>query len=59
MKYLPEDKHEELEQAIAEAERKYYQEHAPELLEEYERALQEELDAMNNGDNVIVSDTRF
>jgi len=59
MKYLPEDKHEELEQAIAEAERKFYMENAPELLEEYERALQEELDDMNNGDNVVVSDTRF
>lgn len=56
LKYLPEDKHEELEGAIAEAERDYYENQAPELLEEYERTLQEEID--RNSDMVIVSDDR-
>jgi len=41
MKYIPEDKVEELQEAMAEAERKYYQENAPELLEEYEKTMEE------------------
>jgi len=57
LQYLPEDKHEELEQAISTAERDYYTNQAPELLEEYERSLQDELDA--NPDNTIVSDVDF
>lgn len=57
MDYIPEDKHPELEQAIQQAERKYYEEHAPDLLEEYEKSLQEELELDSN--NVIVEDLNF
>lgn len=53
--YLPEDKHEELQEAIATAERTFYETQAPHLLEEYERSLEEQVSA----DNVIVSDTQF
>lgn len=56
LKYVPEDKVGELEEAIGEAERTFYEEQAPELLEEYERAMQEEQDTQ---DEVIVSDTNF
>lgn len=57
MDYIPEDKHLELEEAIQGAERKYYEEYAPELLEEYEKSLQDEieLDTLN----VVVSDSQF
>jgi len=56
-RYIPEDKHEELEQAIASAERDYYATKAPELLEEYDKAMQEELDSLPDKDNdIIVSD---
>jgi len=58
MQYVPEDKHNELEVAIATAEREYYEKHAPELLEEYDRAMQEEIDAIeaNKPNDIIVSD---
>lgn len=55
LKYVPEDKHEELESAIATAERNFYSERAPELLEEYEKAVQEGMESANP-DDVIVSD---
>ncbi|MNH25730.1 hypothetical protein D3C79_857470 [compost metagenome] len=55
MQYVPEDKHEELESAIAQAERNFYSERAPELLEEYEQAVQEGMQELNP-DDVIVSD---
>lgn len=54
MKYVPEDKHEELEAAIAAAERQFYHDRAPELLEEYEKAVQEGMVA--DPDDTIVSD---
>lgn len=57
MEYLPEDKHEELGEAIAEAERNYYEEHAPDLIDDYEAQLQDELD--KNPDNTIVDDVNF
>ena len=50
--YLPEDKHDELQEAIAKAERTFYEEQAPEYLEEYERTLEEEV-----GTDVVVSDS--
>jgi len=55
LKYLPEDKHEELETAIATAEREFYHSRAPELVQEYEEAVQAGMD------DVVVSDedTRF
>lgn len=59
LQYLPEDKHEELEEAIAQAERSFYADQAPEYLEEYERTMQEELDSMQTGNDVIVSDTKW
>lgn len=46
MRYLPEDKLGELEHAVAEAERLYYETEAPHLLEDYERVMQDELDAL-------------
>lgn len=52
LEYLPEEKHEELQAAIATAEHKFYEEKAPEFLEEYERSIEEQND-------VVVSDTQF
>ena len=42
LKYLPPEKHTELEQAMIEAERNFYLQNAPELVEEYERQLREQ-----------------
>jgi hypothetical protein len=42
LQYLPEDKHKELEDAIMQAERTFYEEEAPEYLDEYEKAIEEE-----------------
>ncbi|MMZ43586.1 hypothetical protein D1872_51460 [compost metagenome] len=50
LKYVPEDKHEELDAAIAAAERQFYHDRAPELVEEYEKAVQEGME------EIIVSD---
>jgi hypothetical protein len=50
MKYIPEDKLEEVEEAIATAERMFYTERAPELVEEYDRAVQAGMS------DIIVSD---
>lgn len=55
LKYLPEDKHAELDAAISAAERKFYEEEAPEYLEEYDKAVSGEIDeALTNkgGDTV-------
>lgn len=57
MEYVPEDKIPELESAIQMAERNYYEQYAPELLEEYDKALQEEIELDAN--NVIVDDLNF
>lgn len=54
MKYLPEDKLEEIHEAIENAEREFYTEYAPEYLEDYDNEIErrqiEEMDA------IIVSD---
>lgn len=57
--YIPEDKLSELDDAIANAERNFYSTQAPDLLEEYERAMQEELDNQLSQDDIVVSDTKF
>jgi hypothetical protein len=57
LQYLPEDKHDELQEAIALAERTFYEEQAPEYLEEYERTLEEQL--QQDPGNTVVSDTQF
>lgn len=57
MKYLPEDKFEELQEAISAAERSFYEQEAPELVDEYEKVVQEDMD--KNPDNILVSDTAF
>ena len=57
MRYVPEDKHVELQEAIAVAERTYYENEAPDLLEEYDKSLQDDIDS--NSANTIVSDVRF
>jgi len=59
LQYVPEDKHMELEQAIQDAERAYYENEAPELLEEYEKTLQTEIDEIKTGQSTIVSNTQF
>ena len=59
LSYLPEDKHEEVYQAMAKAEHEFYEERAPQFLEEYEKTVQEELAAMRDNDDIIVSDTKF
>ncbi len=55
MKYVPEDKHEELEAAIQQAERSFYAERAPELVEDYDRAVEEGMRELNEGGDTIVS----
>jgi hypothetical protein len=45
LQYLPEDKHAELDSAIALAERKFYEEEAPEYLDEYDKAITDEMDS--------------
>lgn len=54
LEYLPEDKVDEVQEAIANAERKFYEEQAPEFLEDYERSIEEA-----NPSNTVVSDTQF
>lgn len=58
MQYIPEDKIEELEAAVSKAERDFYVERAPELVEEYDRATQEQLDDISNN-QIIVSDSPY
>jgi hypothetical protein len=41
-KYVPEDKWEELDQVMSDTERKYYEENAPEYLDQYEQVISEE-----------------
>lgn len=55
MEYLPEDKHEELELAISNAERNFYEHQAPEYLDEYEKSIQEDI----NDNDPIVSDIEY
>lgn len=57
--YLPEDKHDEVYEAMVKAERQYYEEQAPEFLEDYEKSLEEEADRYNVADEGNVSNTRF
>lgn len=57
LQYLPEDKHDELQEAISVAEREFYETQAPEYLEEYERSLEEQL--AEDPSNTVVSDTQF
>lgn len=56
-KYVPEDKLEELQEAVAEAERVFYQEKAPEYVDEYEKAIQESIEEDPN--NQVYSDGGF
>lgn len=51
--YIPEDKLEELQQAIEDAERTFYENSAPEFLEEYERSLEEQY---GSPESTVVSD---
>jgi hypothetical protein len=55
MKYVPDEVIPELEEAIANAERNFYETKAPDMLEEYDKATEQEL----RGDDVVVSDTQF
>ena len=43
MKYISDDKLEEIQDEIEEAERKFYTEYAPEYLEEYDKAIQDRI----------------
>lgn len=54
MKYLPEDKIEELQEAVSEAERVFYEQQAPEYAEEYEKAIQEGIE--EDPENQVYSD---
>lgn len=44
LQYLPEDKHEEVYEAMAEAEHRFYVEQAPDFLDDYEAKVQQEMD---------------
>lgn len=59
MKYLPEDKHEELEKAIADAERQFYHDKAPDLIHEYEQATEDQLALLSLGDPNDEPESRF
>ena len=59
LKYIPEDKVEELQEAVAEAERKYYQEEAPEYLDAYEQSIEEQVKELQINDDTIISDTKY
>lgn len=48
MKYLPEDKYNEIQEAMSAAEQDFYKEHAPELLEEYQATMEEEIDKQSD-----------
>lgn len=56
LSYLPEERHEEVYDAMVLAERTYYEESAPQFLDDYEKALEEEI---STGDGTVVSNTRF
>lgn len=58
-KYIDPDKIPELEEAIATAEHEFYETKAPEYLEQYEQATQEQLDEISNTQDIIVSDSAF
>lgn len=55
LKYLPEEHHEEVYEAMADAEHAFYSERAPELLEEYEKAMKDEINSIANNQ----ADTMF
>lgn len=57
--YLPEEKHNEVYEAMVKAEREYYETQAPEFLDEYEKSLEEEVGSYHDSDDTIVSNTRF
>lgn len=59
LKYIPEDRIEELQEALEAAERDFYAEAAPELLEEYEQTVQDEMAEMATGEDCVVADTKF
>ena len=44
LKYLPEDKYDELQQAVSVAEQQFYEQQAPELIDDYEKATQDRLE---------------
>ncbi len=44
LEYLPEERHAELTEAISAAEREFYETQAPELLEQYEESLKEDIE---------------
>lgn len=54
MKYLPEDKLEEIQEAIEVAERQFYEEFAPEYLDDYDMEMRKRLEEGATGDNTIV-----
>lgn len=54
--YVPEEKHYEIEEAIQNAERTYYEENAPDLLDEYEAQLQKEIEDCKTEDEIIVEE---
>lgn len=56
LQYLPEDKHEEVYEAMAEAEHRFYVEEAPDFLEDYENKVQQEMDEINANKQ---ADTKF
>ena len=43
MKYLPEEKITEIQDEIEEAERKFYEDYAPEMLDEYDKVIQDRI----------------
>jgi hypothetical protein len=58
-KYIPDDKIEELEQAISAAEYAFYKEKAPELVAEYESTTQDQLDEYAEGEIIVSDDGRW
>lgn len=54
--FLPPDKQDELYYAITRAERKFYKENAPEMLEEYDEMIQETMNDDSTSEDIIVEE---
>lgn len=57
MQYLPEDKLEEVQEEIELAERNFYEQYAPEYLDDYDMEMRRRLEESATGDNTIVGDS--
>ncbi len=57
MKYMPEDKLDEIQEEIEKAEREFYEKVAPEYLDDYDMEMRRRMEESMTGDDTIVADT--